>query len=103
MIFLKAIWKIIRLIALLPIYAVLKLIEWTCNLAQFLSGWMFRLLGLLMMATAVASWGFHLEMGHEVVRMLVAGLIVFLLPMLGEFIIVGIILIEFPIRQAIKN
>jgi len=103
MILLKAIWKILRLTALLPIYAVLKLIEWTCNLAQSLSGWIFRLLGLLMMATAVASWGLHLEMGREVVRMLVAGLIVFLLPMLGEFIIEGIMLIEFPIRQAIKN
>ena len=35
--------------------------------------------------------------------MIIARLIVFLLLMFGEFIIVGIMLIEYPIRQAIKT
>ncbi len=103
MIVLKVIWKLVRVLVLLPIYAILKIIEWMCNLAQLLSGWVFRLLGLLMLATAVACWVMRLDTAPEIIRMLVAGVTVFLLPMVGDFIVAGIMLVEFPIKQAIKN
>ena len=103
MIVLKAIWKIVRICVLVPIYIILKIVEWLCGVAQLLSGWVFRLIGLLMLATALACWVMRLETGPEVVRMLVAGVTMFLLPMVGDLIVAAIILIEFPIKQAIKN
>ena len=103
MIVLKVIWKLVRVSVLLPIYAILKFIEWICNLAQLLSGWVFRFLGLLMLATAVVCWAMRLDTAPEIIRMLVAGVTVFLLPIVGDFIVAGIILLQFPIKQAIKN
>ena len=44
-----------------PVMIVLKLLEWGCSLAQMMSGWIFRLLGIIMLLTAFGCWGFQLE------------------------------------------
>ena len=89
---------IIRIV-LAPVMIVLKLLEWGCRLAQMMSGWIFRLLGIIMLLTAFGCWGFQLEEATEISRMIVAGIVVFLLPMVGDVIIAGVMLAEMAVKR----
>lgn len=89
---------IIRIV-LASVMIVLKLLEWGCSLAQMMSGWIFRLLGIIMLLTAFGCWGFQLEEATEISRMIVAGIVVFLLPMVGDVIIAGVMLAEMAVKR----
>lgn len=90
-------------VVLIPVFILLKFMEGICNLAQLFSGWIFRLLGLITLATAVGCWIFHIEEQSEVIRMSIAGIGLFLLPVIGELIIAGIMLLEILVRQAMSK
>lgn len=89
---------IIRIVSV-PVLIVLKLVELACSLAQMMSGWIFRLLGIIMLLTAFGCWGFQLEEAPEISRMIVAGIVVFLLPMAGDVIIAGVMLAEMVVKR----
>lgn len=90
------------MIVLIPVFILLKLVEGICNLAQLLSGWVFRLLGLVMLTTAVCCFLFQMEEIGEVIRMGIAGISVFLLPMVGELLIAGIVILEMLVKRAME-
>lgn len=90
-------------VALIPIVILLKMMKGFCNLVQLFSGWIFRLLGLITLATAVACWLFRIEGTSEVIRMGIVGFGVFALPVIGELIIAGIMLLEILVKQAISK
>ena len=90
-------------VVLVPVFILLKLLEKIFNLAQLFSGWIFRLFGLIMLATAVGGWLFRIEGAHEVIRMSIVGVALFLLPVIGELIIAGIMLLEILVKQAMSG
>lgn len=90
-------------VVLITVFILLKLVKGICNFAQLLSGWIFRLFGLIVLATAVGCWLFRIEEVNEVIRMSIAGVGLFLLPVIGELIIAGIMLLEILVRQAISE
>ena len=90
-------------VVLITVFILLELVKGICNFAQLLSGWIFRLLGLIVLATAVGCWLFRIEEVNEVIRMSIAGVGLFLLPVIGELIIAGIMLLEILVRQAISE
>ena len=89
---------ILRIVAV-PVLIILKLVEWICSLAQLMSGWIFRLLGIIMLLTAFGCWGFQIEEAQEITRMIIAGIVVFFLPMVGELLIAGVILAELAMKR----
>ena len=89
--------------ALVPILAVLKLMEWMTTIVQLMSGWVFRILGLIMLVTAFFSWGFQLEETAEIIHMSVMGVIVFLLPMVWEILMTGIMMLELLIKKVFRR
>lgn len=99
---LRAAGKGIVSMVLIPAFVVLKLIEWLCSFTQAMSGWLFRLIGLLMLVTVFFSWGFHLEESKELIRMCIAGIMVFLMPMIGELLIAGIMLLELLVKRILS-
>lgn len=90
-------------VVLVPVFILLKLMEKIFNLAQLFSGWIFRLFGLIMLATAVGCWLFRIEGAHEVIHMSIVGVALFLLPVIGELIIAGIMLLEILVKQAMSG
>lgn len=90
-------------VVLIPIFILLKMMKGLCNLIQLFSGWLLRLLGLITLATAVACWLFRIEGTSEVIRMGIVGVGVFALPVIGELIIAGIMLLEILVKQAISK
>ena len=99
---LYAVGKGVACVILIPAFIVLKLIEWLCSLAQAMSGWIFRLIGLLMLVTVFFSWGFQLEDSQELIRMSIAGITVFLLPMIGELLIAGVMVLELLVKRILS-
>ena len=89
---------ILRIVAV-PVLIILKLVEWICSLAQLMSGWIFRLLGIIMLLTAFGCWGFQIEEAQEITRMIIAGIVVFFLPMVGEVLIAGVMLAELAMKR----
>lgn len=90
-------------VVLIPVFILLKLIKVICNLVQLFSGWIFRLFGLIVLVTAIGCWIFHIEEAGEIIRMSIAGVGLFLLPVIGEVIIAGIMLLEILVKQAISE
>ncbi|BDZ84451.1 hypothetical protein Lac2_25850 [Claveliimonas bilis] len=70
--------------------------------SYFLVG-VFCLLGLIMLATAFGCWAFRLEEANELIRISVTGIVLFLLPVIGEVIVAGIMLMEILVKQAISE
>lgn len=99
---LRRVLKTCLMIILVPAFVILKLAEGICNLAQLLSGWIFRVFGLIILATAAGCWFLHLEETHEVLHMCMTGVGVFLLPMIGELLIAGIVILELLVKRAMS-
>lgn len=95
--------RILMLIVFGPIYIVLKVVEWLISLTQLLSGWIFRLLGIIILLIAFASWGFGLETKAEIIRIATTGVVIFAIPLLWELITAIDIVLEFLVERAIKQ
>lgn len=99
----RGILKFCLMLVLIPAYIALKLAEGVCSLVQLVSGWIFRALGLIILATAMGCWLLHLEEMQEVIRIGVAGLVVFLLPIAGELAIAGLMLLDVLVKRAMAD
>lgn len=85
--------KIILKIAAIPLIAMLTLIKWVMLFFTSLSAWIIYMLAMIFFLTGVLSYGFGLETGQEVVRILATSFVVFMIPHVAEGIIIEIALI----------
>ena len=77
-------------IILLPILICLTLVEWICIIAVGFLRMFFSLAGFIIILTAILSFCFELEPASEMWRMIIVGVVFYMLPMAGDCITAGI-------------
>ena len=80
--------RIIMKIVLLPVRICLTMIQLVVMFFTWLSATLFHILSGIICITAVLGYGFGQETGTEAVRMLVAGFILYILPVLSGWAVV---------------
>ena len=76
--------KIIAKILLLPVVAALTLIQWAVIFLNSISGVILGILAFIFALTGIASLAFGLASGPEALKMIVAGFVIFMIPVIGE-------------------
>ena len=82
--------KIIVKILLFPVVAALTLIQWAGIFLNSISGVILGILAFIFALTGIASLAFGLASGPEALKMIAAGFVIFMVPVIGEWF-VGII------------
>lgn len=82
--------KLILKIALLPAVAAVTVLQWFGAFIIGFSSIVFHILAGVFLLTAVLSYLMGLSAGAEALKMIVAGFIVFLIPVTGEAIVTAI-------------
>ena len=80
--------KLIIRILLLPVRISLTIVQLVVMFITWLSATVFHILSGIICITAVLGYGFGQETGTEAVRMLVAGFILYILPVLSGWAVV---------------
>lgn len=80
--------KIIVKVILLPVRICLTVIQLVVIFVTWLSATVFHILSGIICITAVLGYGFGQETGTEMVRMLVAGFVLYILPVLSGWAVV---------------
>lgn len=88
--FIKSILKI----PVLPVLAITILIQWICIFLNTISGVIFGILSTVVWATALLSLLFGQSTDREIMQMLAAGFILFIIPHVGNWIIVRIVVLR---------
>ncbi|MGM9589357.1 MAG: hypothetical protein ACI3V0_04190 [Faecousia sp.] len=87
----------------LPIMMAVTLIQWVGIFLTQFSTILFNLLAGLLFLIAIAGWMFGIGTGTETLQMLTAGFIVFIIPRISEWLIIGIAAIHYRLRDFIKS
>ena len=82
--------KMIVRIVILPVRLGLTIVQMAVMFITWLSATVFHILSGIICITAVLSYDFGQETGTEVLRMLTAGFVLYILPMLGEWLVIKI-------------
>ena len=80
--------KLIIRILLLPVRISLTIVQLMVMFITWLSATVFHILSGIICITAILGYGFEQETGTEAVRMLVAGFILYILPVLSGWAVV---------------
>lgn len=95
--------KTIAKIALLPVAAVLMVIQWISIFLNSISGVIMGIMSFLFFLTGTASLAFGLASGPEFLRMMAAAFVIFLIPQVGSWFIERIILLRCLIGDFIQS
>ena len=79
--------KIIAKVLLLPVVAALTLIQWAGVFLNSISGVILGILAFIFALTGIASLAFGLASGPEALKMIAAGFIFFMVPVIGEWFV----------------
>lgn len=82
--------RIILKLACLPFLLVLCLVKWFCLFVTAVSSVFFVLLAVILFITGVLSYGFGLESGSESLRIIIAGFVMFMIPVIAAWVVAGI-------------
>ena len=77
--------KIIVKILLFPVVAALTLIQWTGIFLNSISGVILGILAFIFALTGISSLAFGLASGPEAIKMIAAGFVIFMIPVIGEW------------------
>ena len=86
-----------------PIMLIVTLIQWFGAFIIGFSSAVFNILAGLFLLAAVLSYLMGLSAGAEAVKMIVAGFIVFMIPVVGEWIVTAITALNMGMRDFIKS
>ena len=95
--------KIIAKILLLPVVAALMLIQWAGIFLNSISGVHLGILAIIFTLTGIASLAFGLASGTEALEMMVIGVVIFMVPVVGEWLLNKIIATNFRLREFFKS
>ena len=98
----KLIRWIVKII-LLPVACVLTLIQWIGIFLNSISGVILGILAFIFALTGIASLAFGLASGPEVLKMLAAGFVIFMIPVIGEWFVGMIITANAELRDFIRS
>ena len=86
-----------------PIILIMTVIQWFGAFIIGFSSIVFNVLAGLFLLVAVLSYLMGLSAGAEAVKMIIAGFIVFMIPVVGEWIVTAITALNMGMRDFIKS
>jgi hypothetical protein len=95
--------KLILKIALLPAVAAVTVLQWLGAFIIGFSSIVFHILSGLFLLTAVLPYLMGLSTGAEAMKMIAAGFIVFMIPVIGEGIVAAIATLNAGMRHFIRS
>ena len=95
--------RIIVKILLIPVVAVLTLIQWIGIFLNSISGVFFEILAFVFALTVMASLVFGLISGPEALKMIVTGFVVFMIPVIGDWFVSMISSMNAGLREFIRS
>lgn len=95
--------KIIVKILLLPVVAALTLIQWAGTFLNSISGVILGILAFIFALIGIASLAFGIVSGSEALKMIVAGFVIFMVPVIGEWFVGMISAANAGLRDYIKS
>ena len=78
--------KVIAKLLLFPVVIALTIIKWAGIFLNSISGVILGILAFIFALTGIASLAFGLASGPEALKMIVAGFVIFMIPVAGEWI-----------------
>ena len=90
-------------LAVLPLMLLLKLLEWAGIFLISVSSVVFNLLAGLFFLVGVASYILGLTSGSEALKMLIVGFVVFIIPIIGEWVVCIVVIATNRISSFIKS
>ncbi|MBO4219432.1 MAG: hypothetical protein J5933_00710 [Clostridia bacterium] len=79
--------KLIGKIILIPIMLALTLIQWIGIFLNSISGVVLGILAFIFALTGIASLAFGLASGPEALKMIAAGFVIFMIPLIGDWVL----------------
>ena len=95
--------KIIAKILLLPVIVALTVIQWIGIFLNSISGVILGILAFIFVLTGIASLVFGLASGPEAFKMIVAGFVIFMVPVIGEWFVGMITAANAGLRDFIRS
>ena len=95
--------KLIGKIILMPIMLALTLIQWIGIFLNSISGVVLGILAFIFALTGMASLIFGLASGLEALKMIVAGFVIFMIPVIGEWFVGMITAANAGLRDFIRS
>ena len=95
--------KIIAKILLIPVIVVLTMVQWAGIFLNSLSGVVLGILAFIFAMTGIASLMFGLASGSEALKMIITGFVIFMVPVLGEWFVTMITVVNTGLRDFIRK
>ena len=95
--------KLIGKIILIPIMLALTLIQWIGIFLNSLSGVVLGILAFIFALTGIASLAFVLPSGPEALKMIFAGFVIFMIPVIGEGFVAMVAVANVRLRDFIRS
>lgn len=95
--------KLIAKIVMLPAVVAVTLIQWFMAFLIGFSSIVFNLLAGLFLLVAVLSYLMGLSAGAEAVKMIIAGFVVFMIPIIGETVVTAVTALNIGMRNFIRS
>ena len=95
--------KLIGKIILIPIMLALTLIQWIGIFLNSISGVILGILAFIFALIGIASLAFGLASGPEALKMIAAGFVIFMIPVIGEWFVGMIITANAGLRDYIRS
>ena len=95
--------KLIGKIILIPIMLALTLIQWIGIFLNSISGVVLGILAFIFALTGIASLAFGLASGPEALKMIFAGFVIFMIPVIGEGFVAMVAVANVRLRDFIRS
>ena len=95
--------RILAKVLLFPVVVSLTLIQWIGIFLNSISGGLFRILAFIFALTGMAILAFGIASGAEALEMIVAGFVIFMVPVIGEWLVGMIASANTSLRDFIRS
>ena len=95
--------KVIAKLLLLPVVIALTIIQWAGIFLNSSSGVILGILAFIFALTGIASLAFGLASGPEALKMIAAGFVIFMVPVIGEWFVGMITAANTGLRNFIRS
>ena len=95
--------KIIAKVLLIPVIVALTLVQWAGIFLNSISGVLLGILAFIFALTGIASLMFGLASGSEALKMIIAGFVMFMVPVIGEWFVTMITVVNTGLRDFIRK
>lgn len=95
--------KLLAKLILIPVVICLTVVKWAGIFLNSISGVILGILAFIFALTGIASLLFGLASGPEALKMIIAGFVVFMIPVAGEAIVTAISAASAGLRDFIRS